>query len=82
MVCVWGGGILVVMNIDVFVDILFVVFFMVVVSIIFGVDLLLEYVGINFICIGVINIFKVMGVNLDVSNECEVGGELVVDICV
>jgi len=78
--CVRGGGTLVATNIDVPADISSAAFFMVAASITPGADLLLEHVGINPTRIGVINILKAMGANLDVSNEREVGGEPVADI--
>jgi 3-phosphoshikimate 1-carboxyvinyltransferase len=45
-----------------------------------GSDILLEHVGINPTRIGVINILRLMGADLSLSNEREVGGEPVADI--
>jgi 3-phosphoshikimate 1-carboxyvinyltransferase len=42
--------------------------------------LLLEHVGINPTRIGVLNILRLMGANLEISNSREVGGEPVADI--
>lgn len=71
-----------VIYIEVLVDIFLVVFFLVVVSIVEGLELVLQYVGINLMCVGVIEILCLMGGDLSLENQCEVGGELVVDICV
>ncbi|MCG8668890.1 MAG: bifunctional prephenate dehydrogenase/3-phosphoshikimate 1-carboxyvinyltransferase [Pseudomonadales bacterium] len=75
-----GGGKLTATKIDVPADISSAAFFMVAASITPGADLLLEHVGINPTRIGVINILRAMGGNLEVLNEREVGGEPVADI--
>lgn len=67
-------------KIDVPADISSAAFFMVAASIAEGSDLLLEHVGINPTRIGVINILRAMGGDLEVLNEREVGGEPVADI--
>ena len=79
-VCVQGGGKLTATNVEVPADISSAAFFMVGASIAEGSDLLLEHVGINPTRIGVINILRQMGANLELSNEREVGGEPVADI--
>lgn len=75
-----SGGKLTATNIDVPADISSAAFFMVAASIAEGSDITLEHVGINPTRIGVINILKAMGGNLEVLNEREVGGEPVADI--
>ena len=67
-------------KIDVPADISSAAFFMVAASICEGADLLLEHVGINPTRIGVINILRAMGGNIELTNEREVGGEPVADI--
>ncbi|WP_430462902.1 bifunctional prephenate dehydrogenase/3-phosphoshikimate 1-carboxyvinyltransferase [Thalassolituus sp. LLYu03] len=75
-----SGGQLTATAIDVPADISSAAFFMVAASIAEGSDITLEHVGINPTRIGVINILKAMGGNLEVLNEREVGGEPVADI--
>ena len=75
-----SGGELTATSIDVPADISSAAFFMVAASIMPGSDITLEHVGINPTRIGVINILKAMGGNLEVLNEREVGGEPVADI--
>lgn len=67
-------------RIDVPADISSAAFFMVAASIAEGSDLTLEHVGINPTRIGVINILRAMGGNIELSNQQEVGGEPVADI--
>jgi 3-phosphoshikimate 1-carboxyvinyltransferase len=75
-----GGGRLQAVHIDVPADISSAAFFMVAASITPGADLTLQHVGINPTRIGVINILRAMGGNLELLNEREVGGEPVADI--
>ncbi|MFC3283195.1 bifunctional prephenate dehydrogenase/3-phosphoshikimate 1-carboxyvinyltransferase [Litchfieldella rifensis] len=75
-----GGGKLAAGPIDVPSDISSATFFLVAAAITPGSDLTLEHVGINPTRIGVINILKLMGADLELSNEHEVGGEPVADI--
>lgn len=75
-----SGGTLTATNIDVPADISSAAFFMVAASIMPGSDIVLEHVGINPTRIGVINILREMGGNLELLNEREVGGEPVADI--
>jgi 3-phosphoshikimate 1-carboxyvinyltransferase len=79
-VAVKSGGKLRGTKIDVPADISSATFFMVAAAIAPGSDLTLTHVGINPTRIGVINILKLMGSDLTVFNEREVGGEPVADI--
>ena len=74
------GGKLTATNIDVPSDISSAAFFMVAASIAPDSDITLEHVGLNPTRVGVINILKLMGANINVLNEREVGGEPVADI--
>lgn len=78
--CVEPGGKLTATPIDVPADISSATFFMVGAAISEGSDITLQHVGINPTRIGVINILRLMGANLEVLNEREVGGEPVADI--
>jgi 3-phosphoshikimate 1-carboxyvinyltransferase len=75
-----GGGELTATDIDVPADISSAAFFMVAASIAPGSDLLLTHVGINPTRIGVITILRLMGADITLNNEREVGGEPVADI--
>ncbi len=75
-----GGGRPKACRLDVPADISSATFFLVGASIAPGSDLLLEHVGINPTRIGVINILKLMGADLSLENERDVGGEPVADI--
>ena len=75
-----GGGSLQAADIDVPADISSAAFFLVAASIAPGSDLLLTHVGINPTRIGVINILTLMGADISLQNEREVGGEPVADI--
>jgi 3-phosphoshikimate 1-carboxyvinyltransferase len=79
-VAIRSGGKLCATAIDVPADISSATFFMVAAAITPESDITLTHVGINPTRIGVINILKLMGANLTVSNEREVGGEPVADI--
>ena len=61
-------------------DISSATFFLVAAAITPGSDLVLEHVGINPTRIGVINILQLMGADLRLTNEREVGGEPVADL--
>ncbi|MDH5778404.1 MAG: 3-phosphoshikimate 1-carboxyvinyltransferase, partial [Gammaproteobacteria bacterium] len=78
--CVKAGGKLAATQIDVPADISSATFFMVGACIAPDSDITLQHVGINPTRIGVINILKMMGARLDVTNERDVGGEPVADI--
>jgi len=75
-----GGGKLTACDIDVPADISSAAFFMVGASIAEGSDLTLEHVGINPTRTGVIDILTLMGADISLSNQKEVGGEPVADI--
>ncbi len=75
-----GGGSLKATQIDVPADISSAAFFMVGASIAEGSDLTLKHVGINPTRTGVIDILKLMGADISLSNQQEVGGEPVADI--
>lgn len=75
-----GGDSLTATKIDVPSDISSAAFFMVAASIAEDADLTLQHVGMNPTRVGVINILKAMGANIELSNEKEVGGEPVADI--
>lgn len=79
-VCLQGGGKLTACDIDVPADISSAAFFLVGASIAEGSDLLLEHVGMNPTRDGVINILRLMGANITVSNTRTVGGEPVADL--
>jgi 3-phosphoshikimate 1-carboxyvinyltransferase len=78
--CVEPGGKLTATTIDVPADISSATFFMVGAAIAADSDVMLEHVGINPTRVGVINILRLMGADLSVTNEREVGGEPVADI--
>lgn len=75
-----GGGHLTAAPIDVPSDISSATFFLVAAAITPGADLTLEHVGINPTRVGVINILKAMGADLELFDEHEVGGEPVANI--
>ena len=75
-----GGGKLTATSIDVPSDISSAAFFLVGASIAEGSDLTLQHVGINPTRTGVIDILRLMGANIELFNQHEVGGEPVADI--
>lgn len=75
-----GKKVLTAQNIEVPSDISSAAFFLVAASITEGSDLTLTHVGINPTRTGVIDILKLMGANIELSNQKEVGGEPVADI--
>lgn len=79
-VCVEGGGELHATRIDVPADISSAAFFLVGASIAEGSDLVLEHVGINPTRTGVIDILRLMGADIELTNERTAGGEPVADI--
>ncbi|MCU7931674.1 MAG: 3-phosphoshikimate 1-carboxyvinyltransferase [Candidatus Thiodiazotropha sp. (ex Codakia rugifera)] len=79
-ICVTGGGRLNGCEIDVPADISSATFFLVGVSIAEGSEMVLEHVGINPTRDGVISILRLMGADIELINEREVGGEPVADI--
>ncbi|ALP53193.1 3-phosphoshikimate 1-carboxyvinyltransferase [Candidatus Tenderia electrophaga] len=78
--CLSGGGRLSATAIDVPADISSAAFFMVGAAIAENADILLEHVGVNPTRTGVIDILRLMGANIEVLHEHEVGGEPVADI--
>ncbi len=75
-----GGGKLTACAIDVPADISSAAFFMVAASIAPDSDLTLRHVGMNPTRVGVINILRQMGANIEVLDERVIGGEPVADL--
>lgn len=75
-----GGQTLKACSIDVPSDISSAAFFMVAASICEQADITLKHVGLNPTRTGVIDILKLMGADLELSNHAEVGGEPVADV--
>ena len=75
-----GGGRLTATRIDVPADISSSAFFMVAAAIVPGSDITLRHVGINPTRVGVINILRQMGANIELFNRAQVGDEPVADI--
>lgn len=75
-----GGGKLSARDIDVPSDISSAAFFLVGASIAEGSDLTIEHVGMNPTRTGVIDILRLMGADITLLNEREVGGEPVADL--
>lgn len=75
-----SGGKLTATKIEVPADISSATFFMVAAAIAPGSDVTLTHVGINPTRDGVINILRLMGANITLQNQREVGGEPVADI--
>jgi len=78
--CVEGPAKLIASDIDVPSDISSAAFFMVGASIASGSDITLQHVGINPTRTGIIDILKLMGANIELQNQREIGGEPVADI--
>jgi 3-phosphoshikimate 1-carboxyvinyltransferase len=78
--CIEGGGRLTACNIDVPADISSAAFFLVGASIAEKADITLQHVGVNPTRIGIIDILKLMGADIELLNERVVGGEPVADI--
>lgn len=79
-VSVQGGQALKATKIDVPSDISSAAFFMVAASIAANADITLKHVGLNPTRTGVIDVLKLMGANIELSNHAEVGGEPVADV--
>ena len=75
-----GGGALIASAIDVPADISSAAFFMVAASIAPESDILMHHVGVNPTRIGVVNILRLMGADIELLNERITGGEPVADI--
>lgn len=80
VISVQGGGSLKATTLDIPADISSAAFFLVAASIAEGSDLTLEHVGMNPTRSGVITILTLMGADIEVLNEREVGGEPVADL--
>ena len=78
--CITGPAKLTATDIDVPADISSAAFFMVGASIAAGSDILLQHVGVNPTRTGVIEILTMMGADIILMNQQEVGGEPVADI--
>ncbi|SDX13619.1 bifunctional prephenate dehydrogenase/3-phosphoshikimate 1-carboxyvinyltransferase [Marinobacter mobilis] len=75
-----GGGRLTATAIDVPADISSAAFFLVAASIAQDSDLTLRHVGMNPTRVGVINILRLMGADIEIANERDIGGEPVADL--
>lgn len=75
-----GGGSLRACNIEIPADISSAAFFMVAACLVPGSDIRLTHVGVNPTRTGVIEILRLMGADLALDNQREVGGEPVADI--
>jgi 3-phosphoshikimate 1-carboxyvinyltransferase len=80
VIALHGGGSLRGCDIDIPADISSAAFFLVAASIAPGSDLLLTHVGMNPTRIGIVNLLRMMGANIILQNQREVGGEPVADI--
>ncbi len=78
--CLTGGGQLTAAKIQVPSDISSAAFFMVAACIAPKADITLPTVNVNPTRTGVIDILKLMGADISLTNECEIGGELLADI--
>jgi 3-phosphoshikimate 1-carboxyvinyltransferase len=78
--CLAGGGRLTGMDLEIPGDISSAAFFLVGASIAEGSDLTLTNVGMNPTRIGIVNILRAMGANIEVGNRREAGGEPVADL--
>lgn len=79
-VCLSGGGRLTACRLDVPGDISSAAFFLVGACIAPGSDLTLEHVGVNPTRIGVLNILRAMGADIELVNLRDAGGEPVADL--
>lgn len=77
-----GGGVLHAADIEVPADISSAAFLLVAATIAPGSELLLQHVGINPTRIGIINLLRLMGADIELQDEREVGGEPVADLLV
>jgi 3-phosphoshikimate 1-carboxyvinyltransferase len=77
-----GNQALLARDIEVPADISSAAFLMVAASIAVDSEITLQHVGVNPTRTGVIDILKLMGANIELSNQCDIGGEPVADITV
>ena len=75
-----GGGSFKACKLDIPADISSTAFFLVGASIADGSDLTLRHVGINPTRVGIINILRAMGADIEIMNEQDAGGEPVADL--
>ena len=75
-----GGGKLSATMVDVPSDISSAAFFLVAAAITPGSDLIIRHVGVNPTRIGVVNVLRAMGADIEILNESVVGGEPVADL--
>lgn len=75
-----GGGELKAANIEVPADISSAAFFIVAASVVPGSDITLTHVGINPTRIGIVEVLRAMGADIEYLNRREIGGEPVADI--
>ena len=75
-----GGGKLHAQDVSIPADISSASFFMVLASIVPDAKILLQHVGVNSTRVGVINILRLMGADIELLNQGEAGGESVADI--
>ncbi len=80
IIALHGGGSLQATDIDVPGDISSAAFFLVAASIAPGSDLILTHVGVNPTRTGAIDVLRLMGADISLGNEREVGGEPVADL--
>ncbi|BCN93350.1 hypothetical protein THMIRHAM_11350 [Thiomicrorhabdus immobilis] len=78
--CLKGGGKLTARHIDVPSDISSAAFFMAAAAVSKGSDLVIEHVGMNPTRVGIVDILKLMGADIQLENFHEVGGEPVADV--
>ncbi|MES9968678.1 MAG: 3-phosphoshikimate 1-carboxyvinyltransferase [Candidatus Thiodiazotropha sp.] len=79
-ICLSGGGRLSACEIDIPADISSATFFLVGASVAEGSEMVLQHVGINPTRDGVISILRLMGADIALLNQREIGGEPVADI--
>lgn len=79
-ICLHGGGALTAQDIDVPADISSAAFFLVGATIAADSDLVLEHVGMNPTRTGVIDVLRLMGADIEVNNQRNIGGEPVADL--
>lgn len=75
-----GAQVLAARDVEIPADISSAAFFMVAASIADGSDITLQHVGVNPTRTGIIDILKLMGANIELANQRDVGGEPVADI--
>jgi len=79
-ICITGGQKLDACDVEVPADISSAAFFMVAASIATGSEITLQHVGVNPTRTGVIDILRLMGADIQITDQREIGGEPVADI--